>query len=60
MEVVCMCVHVCSLHTAGMHDVGWSLAQSGAIGLVKFMVPLLHMLNVAGDVICVDNKYVNR
>lgn len=41
-----MCVHMSSLHTAGMHDVAWSQAQSGAIGLVKFMVLLLHKLYV--------------
>lgn len=54
-----MCARVFS---AGMHDVAWSQAQSGAIGLVKFIVLLLHILYVikrAGDVIGVDNKYVN-
>lgn len=60
--MACMCVHVSSLHTAGMHDVAWSQAQSGAIGLVEFMALLLHILYVikgAGDVGGVDNKYVN-
>lgn len=59
--MACMCVHVSSLHTAGMHDVAWSRAQSGAIVLVRFMVLLLHILYVikrAGGVIGVDNKYV--
>lgn len=57
-----MCVHVCSLQAPQMDDVAWSQAQSGAIGLVKFMVLLRHLLYVikrAGDVIGVDNKYVN-
>lgn len=60
--MACMCVHVSPLHTAGMHDVAWSQAQSGVIGLVKFMVLWLHILYVikrAGDVIGVDDKYVN-
>lgn len=55
-------MHVCSLHTPGKDDVAWSQAQPGAIALVKFMVLLLHILYVikrAGDVIGVDNKYVN-
>lgn len=62
VEVACTCVHVSSLHTAGMHDAAWSQAQSGAVGLVKFMVLLLHILYVikrAGDVVGADDKYVN-
>lgn len=62
MEAARLCVHVSPLHTAGMRDAARSQAQSGAIGLVKFMVLWLHILYVikgAGDVGGVDNKYVN-